>query len=321
MVIKDSTISADGMYAVQAILAANGTINLINSNVNAITRNEKTALSATPIFNRATFIATNSNLHGDAMFDDADHPCADGISNYGMAILNNTNVTGTINGFSNNVGGQAYINGGTFTGHSHGGFYLAHGIDGIAWINDAVIRCGNYDGIFDYSGNVVSESGQSVAPLASMYLGGGEYENNSNITAYLDNCTFDGPGGYSLVLRGSDQETGITVNISNSIIANEKPVRIDNSTHKLNVGIGGNITTDNIDYPQYAEFNNNLYRKFYGECDKDDFNALHHHYTKLYENLQNKKDFILYSSTENSTKKFKITIDDSGVLTATEIGG
>jgi hypothetical protein len=32
-----------------------------------------------------------------------------------------------------------------------------------------------------------------------------------------------------------------------------------------------------------------------------------------------KNEFILISSTEGSTKKFKITIDDDGVLTATEI--
>lgn len=31
------------------------------------------------------------------------------------------------------------------------------------------------------------------------------------------------------------------------------------------------------------------------------------------------KEFILASSTEGSTKKFKITVDDSGTLTATEI--
>ena len=32
-----------------------------------------------------------------------------------------------------------------------------------------------------------------------------------------------------------------------------------------------------------------------------------------------KMEFILNSSTEGSTKKFKLTIDDDGVLTATEI--
>ena len=31
------------------------------------------------------------------------------------------------------------------------------------------------------------------------------------------------------------------------------------------------------------------------------------------------KEFILASSTEGSTKKFKVTVDDSGALTATEI--
>lgn len=31
------------------------------------------------------------------------------------------------------------------------------------------------------------------------------------------------------------------------------------------------------------------------------------------------KDLILYSSTANSTKKFKITVDDTGTISATEI--
>lgn len=31
------------------------------------------------------------------------------------------------------------------------------------------------------------------------------------------------------------------------------------------------------------------------------------------------KEIILTSSTSNSTKKFKITVDDSGTITATEI--
>ena len=31
------------------------------------------------------------------------------------------------------------------------------------------------------------------------------------------------------------------------------------------------------------------------------------------------KEFVLCSSTANSTKKFKITVDDTGTLSATEI--
>ena len=320
--IEDSTILADGMQIVQAILAG-GHLDLTNSRVNAILRNEVSMLSATAVYNSVggTCVVNNCKLHGDAPFDDADHPCADGMRNFGTAILNNTDVTGTISGFSNNSNAQVYVNGGIFTGYSHGGFYLCHGADGIAYINDALIRCGNYDGIFDYSGNVVSGSGYVVAPLASMYVGGGENENNSNITAYMDGCTFDGPGSYSLVLRGNSGETGITVNISNSAIANGKLIRVDNSTHKLRVGFGNGFTSENIDHPLYSEFNNYLYRKLYhaSKCNGKDYETLYQHYIQLCEQSTNNTELILISSTEGSTKKFKLTIGDDGVLTATEI--
>ena len=50
----------------------------------------------------------------------------------------------------------------------------------------------------------------------------------------------------------------------------------------------------------------------------ESLSALHEYNKETYMQVE-PSYIILRSSTENSTKKFKITVDDNGVLTATEI--
>jgi hypothetical protein len=147
-------------------------------------------------------------------------------------------------------------------GSTHGGFYLSHGADGIAYIRDAISRCGEYTGQFaDFW-----ESGNER--LGALYVGGGTGANNSNVTAFLDGCvlndTYNGTdkGAWAcLVLRGTDGETGHNISISNSQVTGY--IRIDNDTMKLNVGVGTNITTGTFggSSANYAEFTDKLYRK------------------------------------------------------------
>ena len=61
-------------------------------------------------------------------------------------------------------------------------------------------------------------------------------------------------------------------------------------------------TMDYQHYIQYASFSDVTYYTNYSE-----------------KRLLGKKELILASSTEGSTKQFRITVDDSGTLTATEI--
>ena len=178
-----------------------------------------------------------------------------GIYNNGTTSIENSTVYGNFCGVYNSTAernnaedippepGKLYVNGGTYTGFSHGGFYFAHGSDGEAFVNDAIIRGGHYEGIFDYSG--VPES----TKFAAMYIGGGSDEHNSSMTAYLDGCFFDASDCHrSIVVRGSSNEINNTLNISNCFVTNgtldDGTIRIDNKDLKLNVGRGCNVTSD-----------------------------------------------------------------------------
>ena len=112
-----------------------------------------------------------------------------------VLTLNNCNVSGSIAGAQ--VYGTLYVNGGTYEGYGHGGFYLT-GANMVAYIRDAIIReCGMSEG---YSTNMYSN-------YAGAYFGGA-----SGMTIYMDNCNIQG-ATQPLVLRGSAGETNITVYI------------------------------------------------------------------------------------------------------------
>lgn len=214
-----------------------------------------------------TATGTQTHLSNSVIFADAPqgHVGATGVAvgvyTNGTLFCKDTNVTGTHSGISNH--GKLYVSGGTFMGSTHGGFYLAHGADGIAYIRDATIRCGEYNGQFaDFW-----ESGDNTR-LGALYVGGGTGANSSNVTAFLDGCvlndTYNGTdkgAWHCLVLRGTDGETGHNISISNSQVTGY--IRVDNETMKLNVGVGTNITTGTLagSTADYTEFTDKLYRK------------------------------------------------------------
>lgn len=203
------------------------------------------------------FYISNSTVFADTPGGHANTSTAVGIHVGTTMFCKDTNVTGTHSGISNY--GALYVSGGTFMGSTHGGFYLTHGADGIAYIRDATIRCGLYTGQFtDFW-----TSGENTL-LGALYVGGGTNAYNSNVTAYLDGCVInDNEEGafHCLVLRGSDGETGHNISISNSQVTGH--IRIDNDTMKLNVGVGTNITTSTLagSAVNYTEFTDKLYRK------------------------------------------------------------
>jgi lysophospholipase L1-like esterase len=207
----------------------------------------------------------NSKIVADAIGDNAYEPCGVGISNFNVLFLKDTDCFGTHIGVSNH--GKLYVSGGTNTGYSHGGFYFVHGTEGEAFAKDSVIRCGNYpdDGFFKDLYAVDGENNHEV--LAGFYVATPSNEATTNgSTVYLDGCTIGYPGKTAFVLRGSSGEQNCTVNISNStIVDGAGKIRVDNETHKLNVGIGTNITTDKITNPQWAEFTKLNYRRYNDE--------------------------------------------------------
>jgi hypothetical protein len=222
---------------------------------------------AVAITSAGTLYINNSELIADAPDYDASTRDSSAIAldfrDGSNAYITNCIVYGTHSGLQNK--GNLYINGGIYGGFCHGGIYFCHGAEYEAFVNDATIRCGYYEGQFDYSN-------RESDVLGSFYIGGG----TSNVTSYLDNCIFDTEYGNAFVIRGSSGETNNTVNVSNSTILNNKIVRVDNETHKLNIGVGCNFTAADVDNPNYAEVTNELYRKNHKDKDLDgnDYNAI-----------------------------------------------
>lgn len=269
--VKDTSIHAESSTKTYAIVAFGGTLLCENVHITARTSASTCDGISTSAGYPAVMIIKNSTIVSDAPDCHIGSSNSVGINTVAESVcfIEDSYVFGTHSALMGH--GDIYINGGTYTGYCHGGLYVA-GNNAKKYVNDATLRCGNYEGIYDYS-----QKNSSI--YACMYVGGGSNEGNSNIIVNLDGCTFgDGStGGNAIVLRGTDGEQYNTVNISNSTITNgTSGIRIDNETHKLNVGVGCNITTDKIDHPEWAEFTNALYRM--NHADKiltgDDYNAI-----------------------------------------------
>ena len=267
-IIKNSDIQSDAINECDAIKSVNFIVD--NCVVNAITRNTKQDTAAFSIVNHGNSIIKNSKIHSDAPFDGRGVNLSKsmGIDNEetGTLLIEDTDVTASYYAVYLKSNSKTYVKGGIFTGYSCGGFYFGQGQNSETYIKDAVIRCGNYDGIFDYSGNVTSESGYKVSPFTSFQV------NYNYGKIYLDGCMIGEPGYTSFLINGQNNE----VNISNSTIVNgAKPITIYGNTNKLNIGINTNITTSIITAPSYANFTDKLYRKLHKNeiCGGNDFNT------------------------------------------------
>lgn len=280
--INKSCIKSDAYnYLAKGIELRAGNLNVNNTSVNA-TAHEGSSASSTGI---GTYNGTFLHITDSTILADSTSNCIEagnntgGIANGGTAYLENVKIFGNHCAVQNNY--KLYVKGGIYTGYCHGGFYFCHGPEGEAFVNDAILRGGHYEGIFDYS-NIPDN-----IKLSTMYIGGGTDENSSNLTAYLDGCFFDASDCHrAIVVRGSLGEQNNTLNISNCTLTNgtlnQGTIRIDNETLKLNIGRGCNETSDMFkngyiylnedgstrqepaDYMEegVVEYTNALYRKF-----------------------------------------------------------
>lgn len=230
------------------------------------------------IDNYGTAIVMNST----AIADSAHGKKGTGVSNYGVCYLLNTDVTGNHSGCQN--AGHLYVQGGTFTGWTHGGIYFApgdrpeteNGETGAGYLNyvsDAHIRCG-------YSGQHSEEIKASAAKFgACVYVG-----SSSEISVYMDNCVIGGTpvtnfdleqykadieaqiaadpdcglevpmiNPHAIAFRRSLGERNNILRISNSTVLEDTGnIRTDNADdgsdlgHRLYVGCGTNITVDRV---------------------------------------------------------------------------
>ena len=145
--------------------------------------------------------------------------------------LNNCIARGTIAGIQ--TYGTLFVDGGTYEGYGHGGFYFT-GSSAVAYVRNATIReCAFNEGYTTNNGT--NEVG--------FYIGGG-----SNNSVYMDNCTIES-AGHAIVLRTTAGEQNNALYISNSNIGENQQIRIDSTTHKLYLGVGNNFTAEDTTLP------------------------------------------------------------------------
>lgn len=275
--IRNSTITVNGVVNTIAGIRNPSNLTLEKATVKAALSADGCLKEVYAISNTGTLTTEDCYILADSkgIHAEDDEP-AIGILNQvtGTAHLKNTTVTGTHSGLQND--GKLYISGGTYTGYCHGGIYFAHGVDGIGYVNDAMIRDGHYEGVFtDYFDALTDHS------WGGFYVGGGTDERNSNMTVYMDNCTIEGVK-WAIAMRASSGETNNTVNLSNCTIVDgvNKPINCYETTvHTVNIGTGCNVTTEMATEPTCLKFTGKLYRKMHGDkvLDGKDFGKLHDH--------------------------------------------
>lgn len=312
-IIKNSSINIDTKGKAYGLLSM-GEVNIINSNIETKTKSMWGNLETYGIYaNGGVFKIKDCKIHTDAPGNNAAHTRSIGIKNYATLFLENTDVFGTYVGVMNSVSGQRignlYISGGTLTGHGYGGIFAEQGETGTIFAKDCIVRCDNYEGVFDY----ISED-RYTSYLSKPYAN--FYTQEAKTSIYFDGCTIDNnTGSFGFKIKGANN----IVYLSNSAISGGLgKISIDEETSKVYAGFNTNASSEMFSDASKLTLTDELYRKLHKDevCNGADYNA---YITFLNYKKEDTNSYILTSSTEGSTKKFKITIDDDGVLTATEI--
>ena len=154
----------------------------------------------------------------------------------GETRLYNVNVKTTDYGVGPSRDAKLYVKGGTFQTHGHGPFYFSNRFGENYIENAKLISHGknNYDGEFS------TENWEKIS--SCMYMGGGDQEHNSGVSAYFNNCIFDDEGSKSgyFVLRGTSNEQNLNLYISNTQFtgSNAPKYRVDSPTDHVYFGQG-----------------------------------------------------------------------------------
>ena len=155
------------------------------------------------------------------------------------ATLNNCYAKGIHSGVSSH--GTITVNGGTYEGFAHGGFYFG-GANIEHHVKNATIKqC-------DWFGNGVDYINDTFPPScnqAAAYIGGNSDANN--IKVYIDNCKFVSTK-WAICLRHPSGEHDNTLYISNSKIAEGTKLRLDGTTHNIYLGTGNSFDVSSVHY-------------------------------------------------------------------------
>ena len=262
-------VNSDGSNIIRGIWAPNNNnIEITNSNISVTGK--------TPSVYGITLISPNGKISNCNVSVAAPYLPKDDNSGYlststgisltnGQTIIENCNVVGSLAAVSS-TDNVLMVDGGTYKGYGHGGFYLIGGKTTPAYIYNATLvsldeNPGGYETL------------ELMTNDAGLYAGGSEGPDNPGsfeFIMYMDNCKILNTR-QAIVIRGVGGESGHKVYVSNININDGSYIRIDNDTHKLFVG--ENCNFDNDDYrmnintiltpeqrAQCVEFTNENYR-------------------------------------------------------------
>jgi len=201
--------------AVTVTDSANGTVNGISTAAGStlvLNRTDVTVTTGKSLSNAAISSLGKAVLRDCSVIAEADYTGANGaytslsrgIYAKGPLELYDCYVWGAHSGVS--ATGSVYVNGGTYEGYGHGGFYLSASGEATYFCNAA----------FNWAVMRPGTVADSVAGTnnSAFYLGSA-----SSITAYFDNCSFKSnkvSKSYCLTMRSSGGESNNTVYVSNS---------------------------------------------------------------------------------------------------------
>lgn len=194
----------------------------------------------------STAMVSNCNIYAASPYlpvdDMSDYAyCSHGLtSNSGNTTVKNCNITGSLAAVDVTNAGL-FVDGGTYSGYGHGGFYLIGDETNPAYIyNATIVNLDENPGGYETLEEMTNEAG--------IYIGGSnsvDTPSSFNFITYMDNCKILNTR-QAIVIRGTVGEAGHRVYVSNININDGSYIRIDSDTHKLFVG--ENCNFDNDDY-------------------------------------------------------------------------
>ena len=217
------------------------TVAIAHSTIEAYTKDG----SAYGVFNgdKCEISYSNITAFSNYMSNETDFVnCAIGCYSDGDLTLTNCNISGIHSGV--NSCGSLEVDGGTYSGYGHGGFYFA-GNGKTSYVYNSTIKEMDMPEGYVTHGPISTNSG--------FYIGG--QKNNNNLVVHMDSCDIQG-SKYAFVLRGTSGEQNNSLYIRRSKI-NKSLIRIDNNTHKLYIGENCNFDANNTNLPEAVFFMGN----------------------------------------------------------------
>lgn len=252
--MSDCTTSVSDEHGgtITAIMVAEGGVaNIINSNITVASRS---GLMSNCVYNcgecrleKSKLMALSNHCANAAGNDYGETARAVYAESSSTTTFKDCYIYGAHSGAT--IRGKLYVDGGTYYGYSHGGFYVSNAGQECRIENATIAECELAVGYID--------DGVAGTNHAGIYIGGSSY-----MAVYVDNCDFYGLQ-QPIVLRGSSGEAHNILYISNSRINLDYThygVRNDGS-NEIKIGRGNNFGADDLKYKRNYELTDEDYGK------------------------------------------------------------